>query len=117
MQSSSTPPAKGSTFLSLVQMIRERVAVTSAMQAWVAVAVVALRQPRRVQRRNGSREALGLWEELQRCTRCYSSQPDEFHLAEQISAASRRPAGDAAPGRRFKCNNCLKSSTRTLNCW
>src|SRR6185503_4376716 len=50
----------------------------------LAVAVVALRQPRRVQRRNASRGQTGLPKSLRRCTRRYSSQRDEFHNAKQI---------------------------------
>ena len=44
-----------------------------------AVAVVALRQPRRVQRRNGSRGRSVRGRPLRRWTRRYSSQRDEFH--------------------------------------
>ena len=47
----------------------------------LAVAVVALRQPRRVQRRNSSHTPLGLWKPLRRWTRRYSSQRDEFYHA------------------------------------
>ena len=54
----------------------------------LAVAVVALRQPRRVRRRNGSHGPLGFRKSLRRWTRRYSSQRDEFYHTKQIPAAN-----------------------------
>ena len=50
----------------------------------LAVAVVALRQPRRVQRRKARTDRSIYWKPLRRCTRRYSSQRDEFHLVNQL---------------------------------
>ena len=49
----------------------------------LAVVVVALRQTRRVQRRNSSDRSI-CGKPLRRWTRRYSSQRDEFYLAKQI---------------------------------
>ena len=70
---------------------RERAHVAAAEHGRIclAVAVVALRQPRRVQRRNASRGQTGLPKSLRRCTRRYSSQRDEFHHAKQIQLPTR----------------------------
>src|SRR6185503_17246730 len=62
----------------------------------LAVAVVALRQPRRVQRRNASRGQTGLPKSLRCCTRRYSSQRDEFHHAKQIRRRATKPTSPEA---------------------
>src|ERR1041384_6384571 len=56
-----------------------------SIAACLAVAVVALRRPRRVQRRTGSRVPLDLRKPSRRCTRRYPSQRDEFYHAKLIS--------------------------------
>ncbi len=52
----------------------------------VAVAVVALRQPRRVQRRNGCMGRSVCGKPLRRWTRRFSSQRDEFYHPNQYDA-------------------------------
>ena len=66
----------------------------------LAVAVVALRQPRRVQRRNGLHGRFA--EPLRRWTRRYSSQRDEFYHAKQIRRRTAQAGRLRYPKRFFK---------------
>src|SRR6266540_3047391 len=63
---------------------------------FTVVAVVALRQPRRVQRRNSS-DRSDCGKPLRRWTRRYSSQRDEFYHRKQILAQITAPEGRRAP--------------------
>ena len=61
----------------------------------LALAVVALRQPRRVQRRNELDEVRGIM--LRRWTWRYSSRRDEFHHRPKQTCAEHQPQRHGRP--------------------